>query len=170
MPHTRTPFSRVGLQDSVSGFQGLERCDPMAAGHACAHVPPDIRALLHRALNGTFWTEDHLHHIAEADTPQCKWCSERDSCYHRIWLCPHFTATRAQVLARHPGAAGLVQPECLPERQSHHAWPCEPTGLRSLWRLLAKIPDECHDTCRRVVNRLCISSLTAPAFCRPYHS
>ena len=126
------------------GFQGLERCDPMAARKMCATLPPDARALLHAALDGTFWTEDHLHHICEADSPQCKWCSQRDSCYHRIWQCPHFAATRAEVFARHPGSHGLVQPECLPECQACHAWPCEPPELRSLWRRLSEIPDTCH--------------------------
>ena len=64
------------------GFQGLERCDPMAARKMTAALPPDARALMLRALNGTFWTEDHLHHICEADSPQCRWCSQRDGCLH----------------------------------------------------------------------------------------
>ena len=116
----------------------------MNARKLCAKLPPDTRALMHTALNGAFWTEDHLHHIAEADKPLCKWCNQRDGCHHRIWDCPHFSLVREQVCARHPSAACITQPGCLPECQAQHAWPCEPPELRQLWRQLLQIPDVCH--------------------------
>ena len=126
------------------GFQGLHRCDPMTARSLCSNMSADSRALVHIALNGTFWTEDHLYHISEADSPRCRWCAARDGCYHRIWCCPHFAAVRAQVFARHPGSNSYAQPETMPECQAQHAWPCEPPELRRLWRRLIQLPDTCH--------------------------
>ena len=68
-------------------FTGLADCD---AGFTTENLPslPRDRAILRAALNGTFFTADHLKHRDVPGDTRCKLCLAQDSLHHRNWECP----------------------------------------------------------------------------------
>lgn len=67
-------------------FVGLSNCD---AGFTTESLPTVARdkAILRSALNGTFFTADHLKHRDTPGDTRCRMCLEPDSLYHRYWEC-----------------------------------------------------------------------------------
>ena len=135
---------RLAWQDWVAervrhrpGFQGLDRCDPMSS----SKLPPDTRALVHAALNRSGLRITCIILLKQI-------CPCVNGAASVMVACTAFgsvrTHVREQVRARHPSAASVTQPGCLPECQAQHAWPCEPPELRQLWRQLTQVPDTCH--------------------------
>ena len=73
---------------------GLVRSDARLTIKALRHLPDDHQGLMRCALNGTQYTHDALCHAGVVDTDQCRFCSSRDSLYHRTWECPFFQDLR----------------------------------------------------------------------------
>ena len=73
---------------------GLVRSDVRLTIKALRHLPDDHEGLMRCALNGTQYTHDALCHASVVDTDQCRFCSSRDSLYHRTWECPFFQDLR----------------------------------------------------------------------------
>ena len=107
-----------------SGFAGVQDADPLATRALLKQLPVDDQASLRIPLNGSFFTEDMLCHIGEADLPVCPFCRARDSPMHRVWQCPCFALVRNKALQ-----GFQVQPELLPDCQAQHAWVMQPAGL-----------------------------------------
>lgn len=93
-------------QDSVKAvanqrktMQGIAQASPV---HTTSHLqqqPPESQALLRCALNGTFWTADHLKHHSRPEgaaipSGECPHCGQPDSQEHRHWYCPQFSDCR----------------------------------------------------------------------------
>ena len=111
------------------GFEGMERADPWLCRHILATFPIDVQASLRLVLNGSFYTEDALHNIGEADLALCPCCGAADSIYHRTWICPKLEAARLSALQGFPLEASLLPP-CL----ANHAWVLPPESVDALWR------------------------------------
>ena len=98
------------------GFQGLVSVDPALSRRVLASLPPAQKASIRVARNGTFFTQDALHHFQEGETPNCVYCGAADSIRHRAFTCPHFSEARM----------GLEIPveelALLDDFQALHAW------------------------------------------------
>ena len=97
------------------------------------------RASLRIVLNGTFYTQDALHHIGESDLPCCPACGARDSIFHRTGICPALEATRRAAFGF------LLQPELLPPCLANHGWVHRPEGQDALWQMLLQVPGPSPD-------------------------
>ena len=92
------------------GFQGLVSVDPALSRRVLTSLPPAQKASIRVARNGTFFTQDALHHFQEGETPNCIYCGAADSIRHRAFTCPHFSE------ARDPGGGTrLIFKHCTPE-------------------------------------------------------
>ena len=118
------------------GFEGLERADPWLCRHILASYPVDQQASLRVVLNGSFYTEDSLHHVGESDLPLCPCCGARDSIYHRTWVCPKLQEARKRALQGFPLEPSLLAP-CL----AHHAWVQLPESIDALWQEHLKVAE-----------------------------
>ena len=118
------------------GFSGLDRVDARTTRMLIADYPAESRALLRVVCNGTFYTDDDLHHISEADTPECPFCGDRDGIDHRLRFCPYFSEER-----RACPSSVLDRLGDLPSCQALHAWALLPQSLLELQTSLAEIHD-----------------------------
>ena len=130
-----------GWQSSVSqqvarrpGFEGLDRADAQLTKRLAAEFPADDQALLRVSLNGTFFTEDALHHIGESDLPACPCCGQRDSVSHRVWHCRALEGARSRAMQGFP-----VEPTLLPSCLSLHARALRPESQDAVHRCLLDI-------------------------------
>ena len=118
------------------GFSGLDRVDARTTRMLIADYPAESRALLRIVCNGTFYTDDDLHHISETDTPDCPFCGDRDSIDHRLRSCSFFSQER-----RACPSSVLDRLGDLPPCQVLHAWALLPQSLRELQSSLAELHD-----------------------------
>ena len=58
--------------------------------------PQERQGLLRCNLNGTQYTNDALFHAGKTDSPQCRFCGQVDSLFHRHVQCPFFQDIRDQ--------------------------------------------------------------------------
>eukprot|EP00435_Cladocopium_sp_Y103_P071758 s627_g38.t1 len=67
-------------------FAGLAQCD---AGFSTECLPTHARdkAILRCAMNGTFFTADHLKYRDTPGDTRCHLCLQEDSLFHRNWEC-----------------------------------------------------------------------------------
>eukprot|EP00435_Cladocopium_sp_Y103_P027778 s1703_g6.t2 len=90
-------------------FAGLASCDASFTTESLTPQPRD-RAIMRSALNGTFFTADHLKYRETPGDTRCRFCHAEDSLHHRTWECPalancrqHMTAAqKAEVLSMPP--------------------------------------------------------------------
>ena len=74
-------------------FVGLSSCDASFTTEALPSQPRD-KAILRAAMNGTFFTADHLKHRDTPGDTRCKLCLAPDSLFHRNWECPKLQGCR----------------------------------------------------------------------------
>lgn len=67
-------------------FVGLAKCDAAFTTENLTKQTRD-RAILRSALNGTFFTADHMRHRDTPGDTRCKLCFQEDSLFHRNWEC-----------------------------------------------------------------------------------
>ena len=112
----------------------------MHVGLTIAHLKKwdaEQQAILRAALNGTFFTADHLVHRTEDHSGQCRFCGELDSQVHRHWHCPYFDSCR-----NHLTQAQIEAVLALPPVVANHGWVPEPPSLTKFRRLCLALPDE----------------------------
>eukprot|EP00435_Cladocopium_sp_Y103_P023516 s1323_g5.t1 len=94
-------------------FVGLAECD---AGFTNENLPghPRDRAIMRSAMNGTFFTADHLKHREAPGDTRCRFCLQPDSLFHRNWECEalatcrkHLSPEQQQALQAMPPATSL---------------------------------------------------------------
>ena len=78
---------------------------------------PTDRALMRRALNGTFLIADHLKHRNEDEDGACKLFFQPDSITHRLWECEAFATIRKNL-----PADDLVEIRSMTPATYNHGW------------------------------------------------
>ena len=68
-------------------FQGMHMTNAKFTTENLTKIPKDA-ALLRAAMNGTFFTGDHLQHRDISADGACALCGAPDSIHHRNWECP----------------------------------------------------------------------------------
>ena len=117
-------------------FEGMEGADPpftVAKLHTWA---VEERALLTRAMNGTFYTSNKLIHVGKVSNDSCRFCGQPDSSQHRYWDCPYFEDIKP---AMSPDVAEFLQ--TAPPCTWNHGWICENPWRDEWLRTLATLPD-----------------------------
>eukprot|EP00435_Cladocopium_sp_Y103_P002771 s4965_g1.t1 len=94
-------------------FEGMSSCCAAFTLESMPKQPRD-RAVLRCAMNGTFFTADHLKHRDTPGDTRCKMCMQPDSLLHRNWECEalapcrqHMTAKQITTLRQMPAATSL---------------------------------------------------------------
>ena len=101
------------------------------------HHDPEQQAQLRAALNGTFFTADHLVHRKGDYDGKCRSCQQPDSQVHRHWKCEFFASCRSH----------LTQDQIdtildLPPVVANHGWIPTPPSLLRFRKACLSIPDE----------------------------
>eukprot|EP00435_Cladocopium_sp_Y103_P013223 s3565_g3.t1 len=119
-------------------FEGLSTCCAAFTMEAMTKQPRD-RAILRCAMNGTFFTADHLKHRDTPGDTRCKMCMQPDSLLHRNWECEalapcrkHMTAEQKSTLQQMPAATHL------------QGWFPAPSELAHFRQLLEALPSVCE--------------------------
>eukprot|EP00438_Fugacium_kawagutii_P036189 Skav232976 [mRNA] locus=scaffold1735:439408:443451:- [translate_table: standard] len=119
------------------GFAGLHQVDVRLS----TLLPPDSTtedvALLQVLHNGTFVTNDQLHHAAAAPDEKCPLCGQQDSLVHRHWRCQHTQPCRSHLTLDQRQMLDLA-PECTRER----GWILEPAPIRVFKQSLQHVPSQ----------------------------
>eukprot|EP00435_Cladocopium_sp_Y103_P003740 s2039_g1.t1 len=126
---------RISCELSVrKTFAGLHLTNPKLTMESMTTQPRD-RAILRSALNGTFFTANHLKHRAEPTDTSCKFCGQPDSLHHRNWTCAalepcrkHLSQETKQTLLDMPPATHL------------QGWIPQPVELLPFRRMLDEVP------------------------------
>ena len=79
-------------------FQGMHLTHAKFTTENLTKVPRDA-ALLRAAMNGTFFTGDHLQHRDISADGACALCGRPDSVHHRNWECQSLNAARTSLTA-----------------------------------------------------------------------
>ena len=117
-------------------MQGLHRVRADFTMENMTKDPMD-RALLRKALNGTFLTADHLKHRDEDEDGACRLCFQPDSITHRLWECEAFTPIRQTLPAEDLEAIRAMSPAT-----HNHGWMELPPSYDSFWHEFARLnPD-----------------------------
>ena len=101
---------------------------------------PEQQALLRAALNGTFFTADHLVHRQGEHSGLCRFCHEPDSQLHRHWKCPFFQSCRSHLTVDQIQA--VLE---LPAVVANHGWVPKPPSLMEFRKQCLGLPDETAD-------------------------
>lgn len=100
---------------------------------------PCERGLMHRCLNGTFFTADHAKHMptkdGEPDT-KCPFCGEPDNILHRHWECRELEPARLQCPQEVRQQILAMEPATY-----NHGWIPSPPTLREYKSTLKELPD-----------------------------
>ena len=118
------------------GLRHFAWTDPVSTRRWLKSLPISDRALMHRALNGTHFTQDGLMHCQKSSDDVCEFCESSDSRYHRFWVCPEFQSSRDSL----PESIMNLVPS-LPECVSCYGWALKPASHDAWFRMLATIPD-----------------------------
>ena len=118
---------------------GLSQCN---AAFTCETLPVHTRdrAILRSALNGTFFTADHLKHRDTPGDTRCRFCLQEDSLRHRYWECPALDACREK-MSRETRA----DIQCMPIATQLHGWFPAPSSLQPFRHMLDDLPS--YDQC-----------------------
>ena len=74
-------------------FKGLWKCNPALTKRGWPKDRID-QGVLRTALNGTFFTADHLKYLPGELSQQCPFCGQPDSQLHRHWKCQKLSQAR----------------------------------------------------------------------------
>eukprot|EP00438_Fugacium_kawagutii_P004669 Skav209258 [mRNA] locus=scaffold990:390937:395688:- [translate_table: standard] len=121
-------------------FRNMHRMSVTLTVRKLPHSPCE-RGIMHRSLNGTFFTADHGKHMGSPDdevphATTCQFCGAPDSQHHRHWTCPEFAVERARCP---PDIAEAMQDST--SATANHGWIPEPKLLRPFHRALHELPD-----------------------------
>eukprot|EP00438_Fugacium_kawagutii_P011926 Skav206742 [mRNA] locus=scaffold1022:52439:55489:- [translate_table: standard] len=97
---------------------------------------PSEQGLLRTALNGTFYTNERQHHVANEKGSECVFCGAEDSQYHRHWECKVLESARASC----PADIREAIPS-LPISTTAHGWIPIPHTYHAFRQALALVPD-----------------------------
>eukprot|EP00435_Cladocopium_sp_Y103_P014980 s1304_g3.t1 len=111
-------------------FAGLHQTNARLTMEAMTTQPRD-RAIMRSALNGTFFTANHLKHRTEPSDTNCKLCGQPDSLFHRNWTCPALDKCRAHVPQEMRQALLAMPPATYLQ-----GWIPEPTALSAYRHML----------------------------------
>ena len=116
-------------------FVGLANCD---AAFTLENMTPHARdrAIMRSAMNGTFYTADHLKHRDTPGDTRCKLCYAEDSLYHRNWECPALEHCRQHVSPAQKSELLSMEPATYLQ-----GWFPVPTTLSQFRQKLQQLPD-----------------------------
>ena len=115
-------------------FGGLEKCSVYLTRARWPSSPIEA-GILRTALNGTFYTADHLKYIRKEDSALCPFCSLPDSKRHRHWECCELAH------ARKCSPDHLKAIHEMPDATINHGWIPNPESLGDFHEMLQNIPD-----------------------------
>ena len=115
-------------------FEGLDRADPHLTNAVVGKLPSPARALVRLSLNGTFFTNNALKHVGQADHSSCDFCGQPDFIRHRLMECPYFRDCRRECQLT------VEELESLPPAQLLHGWAMKPDSLGKVRESLAALP------------------------------
>ena len=104
-------------------FDGMQNVNVPLSTENLLSCPKD-RALLLTAMNGTFYTADHLQKRDPTVPPACHLCGDTDNVFHRNWECPALAEARSQLSSQ--DREKLLE---MPPATKHHGWIMTPPSL-----------------------------------------
>ena len=121
------------------------------------------RALLRKALNGTFLTANHLKHRDEDEDGACKLCFQPDSITHRLWECEAFAPIRQALPAE-----DLQELRAMTPATYNHGWMELPHSFDLFWDAFAQLnPDPLVEVCPCPEAATCLHFFTDGACINP---
>eukprot|EP00435_Cladocopium_sp_Y103_P061896 s5_g23.t1 len=130
----------LGMLQHRKTFVGAPFMSPGLTVPTLKKLEPEKQALLRTALNGTFFTADHLKHRNVEQSSKCKFCGAEDSQVHRHWHCEFFASCRSH-LTQQQIALILDMPVVV----STHGWIPEPPSLHQFREACLNLSDETAD-------------------------
>lgn len=120
-------------------FHGLWKCNPALTKRGWPQNKID-QGILRTALNGTFFTADHMKYLPGDQSQMCPFCSQPDSQMHRHWFCTELEdarkhcdeETKATILSYDPAVY-------------NHGWIPHPESLDEFRKQLHLIRDQTSD-------------------------
>ena len=97
-------------------------------------LPTSDKALFHKVLNGSHFTQDVVSFSQPGVGPECIYCGSTDSRFHRFWQCEFFQAQREEF----PPALWQLIPT-LPEVLTSFRWSLKPHTATAWLTLLAQV-------------------------------
>ena len=97
------------------------------------------QGILRTALNGTFFTADHLKYLPGEMSQQCPFCSQPDSQTHRHWHCKELEEARKHCDADTKACILSLEPAVY-----NHGWIPHPESLDEFRNHLQLIQDQTH--------------------------
>eukprot|EP00435_Cladocopium_sp_Y103_P076084 s49_g76.t1 len=116
-------------------FVGLSQCSASFTTEAITTHPRD-KAILRSALNGTFFTADHLRHRDTPGDTRCRLCLHEDSLYHRNWECEALSSCRSSLTEEQQRII-----KAMPPATHLQGWFPEPTEVHAFRHQLGLLPD-----------------------------
>ena len=134
-------YLKVGrIVSDRKGFQGLSTVMPEFTMQAIAKLDIESQGLMRVALNGSFYTRDMIFKTGKVSSPNCPFCGDLDSIFHRCYACPHFQGCRESLPPEFFRQLGDME-ECTLE----HGWILEPPECVIHRHFLAALPDTSRD-------------------------
>ena len=123
------------VMSSRKTFRGLWKCNPALTKRGWPKNRMD-QGILRTALNGTFFTADHLKYLPGELSQQCPFCQQPDSQTHRHWFCTKLEEARSgchqdmrqQILSMDPAVY-------------NHGWIPHPESLDIYRQAIQALPD-----------------------------
>ena len=115
-------------------FQGMQHTSATLTVEQMPSAPKD-RAIMLTALNGTFFTADHLRKRDPEATDECHLCGQPDSIFHRNWECEALAEARSHITA-----ADCQDILAMTPAMYNHGWVPMPESVERLRQMLTEIP------------------------------
>ena len=112
------------------GFADFHRVDPAHVRDWLRILSNSDRALFHKILNGSHFTQDVTSFSQPGASEECVYCGSSDSRFHRFWQCEFFQAQRADF----PPSLWALIPT-LPEVLTSYGWSLKPHTTHE-WQLM----------------------------------
>ena len=134
-------FFKVGhIISSRKGFHGLSSVMPEFTMQAIHKLDIESQGLMRVALNGSFYTRDLIFKTGKVSSPNCPFCGETDSIFHRCYECNHFQGCRDKLPQKFFHQIAEME-ECTVE----HGWIQEPPESVLHRHFLSCLPDTTCD-------------------------
>eukprot|EP00438_Fugacium_kawagutii_P015675 Skav217052 [mRNA] locus=scaffold1849:236442:240761:+ [translate_table: standard] len=116
-------------------FGGMETASVHLTVRKMPKHPCD-KGILHRSLNGTFYTADHAKHMEGEQDTKCPFCGHADSQFHRHWECEELSEARVHCTL-------AMRDKILASSAAtyNHGWIQTPPNLSEFRAQLKSIPD-----------------------------
>ena len=121
------------LTSNRKTFVGMEHTH---AAFTCEKLTAIARdaAFLRNALNGAFFTADHLHQRDPEQGSQCHHCGQEDNIHHRNWICPALQQARDTMSQEDQAAILAMEPAT-----HNHGWFPLPLSVKQLQKQLQSV-------------------------------